>query len=93
MTEILNRASEKIVKAYNAYKEKEEHVPPKIKSYIDNILKSCANQQQVTKEVYTEKDVKGKHKHSLDFTLEKLFKCSICHKRFQNDNYRKKTCL
>ena len=78
------------MEAYNAYKEKEEHVPPKIKSYIDNVLESCANQQQVTREVYTENDVKGKHKRSLNFTIEKLFKCSICHKSFKNDNYRKK---
>ena len=35
--ERLNRASEKIVKAYNVYKEEEDHVPPKIKSYIDNV--------------------------------------------------------
>ena len=90
--ESLNRASEKIVKAYSFYKEEEEHVPPKIKSYIDNVLESCANQQQVTREVYTENDVKGKHMRSLNFTIEKLFKCSICHKIFQNDNYRKKTC-
>ena len=27
---------------------------------------------------------------SLDFTIEKSFKCSICHKSFKNDNYRKK---
>ena len=77
------------MEAYNAYKEKEEHVPPKIKSYIDNVLESCANQQQVTREVYTENDVKGKHMCSLTFTIEKLFKCSICHKSFKNDNYRK----
>ena len=87
--ERVNKASEKIVKAYNVYKE-EEHVPPKIKSYIDNVLESCANQQQVTREVYTENDVKGKHRCSLNFTIEKLFKCSICYKIFQNDNYRKK---
>ena len=45
--------------------------PPKIKSYFDNVLESCASQQQVTREVYTENDVKGKHKCSLDFTIEK----------------------
>lgn len=44
----------------------------------------------MTREVYTENDVKGKHMRSLNFTIEKLFKCSICHKIFQNDNYRKK---
>ena len=88
--ERLNTASEKIVKAYSFYKEEEEDVPPKIKSYIDNVLGSCANQQQVTKEVYIENDIKGKHMCSLDFTIEKLSKCSICHKTFQNDNYRKK---
>ena len=60
------------MEAYNAYKEKEEHVPPKIKSYIENVLESCANQQQITREVYTENDVKGKHKRSLNFTIEKL---------------------
>ena len=68
--ERLNRASEKIVEVYNVYEEEEEHVPPKIKIYIDNVLESCANKQQVTSEVYTENDVKGKHKHSLDFMIE-----------------------
>ena len=53
-------------------------------------MESYANQQQVTREVYTENDVKGKHKCSLDFTIEKLFKCTICLTIFQNDNYRKK---
>ena len=62
----------------------------KLKSYIDNVLEPCVNQQQVTREVYTENDVKGKHKHSLNFTIENLFKSSVCHKIFENDNCRKK---
>ena len=57
-----------------------------IKDKMEDVLQSCANQQQISFEVYTEADkITGmKSLWSVDYTVEKAFKCDICNNELRN---------
>ena len=64
----------------------------KLKSKMDKVLQSCANQHLVSKEVYTEKTSKTEIR-PLGYSISKVFKCSKCKSVFENERQlRGHTC-
>ena len=65
------------------------------KNKVNSVLEACANQQQVSREVYTEQNnVTGKKDfRKLNFTIGKVFWCSLCKNDFDTDKEHKRHVL
>ena len=72
----LNDASEKIVKSHECLEQEVEKLPTddhkikEIKSKVASVLEACANQQQVSREVYMEQNKETGKKISEYFLLQ-----------------------
>ena len=97
----LNYASDKIVKSQEELQEEitEQLLSDKkyqvLQNKVNSVLEACANQQQVSREVYTEQNnVTGnKDFRKLNFTVRKVFRCSLCKKDFDTDKECKRHVL
>ena len=56
----------------------------KLKSKMDTVIQSCANQHMVSKEVFTEKHLKKKIL-PLDYEIRKTLRCFVCASTFSNE--------
>ena len=87
---ILNEASAKIVDSYDTLqKDTQSELSmdewcQKFKTEMDTVLQSCANQNLVSKEVYTERHSKWQILPH-DYTINKLFNCYVCKRAFSNE--------
>ena len=94
----LNDASDKTVKPHNDLEAETENLPNDdkmykvIKSKVDSVVEACANQQQVSREVYTEQneEIGKKDLGRLNFTIGRIFRCSICKGEFTTDKEYKR---
>ena len=64
----------------------------KLKSKMDTVIQSCANQYMVSKEVFTEKHLKKKVL-PLEYEIRKKLKCFVCKSMLSNEQeLRSHTC-
>ena len=97
----LNDASDKIVKSQEQLQAEATEPLRSDKKYqvlqnkVNSVLEACANQQQVSREVYTEQNnVTGKKDfRKLNFTIGKVFRCSLCKNDFDTDKECKRHVL
>ena len=87
----------KIVKSHECLEQEVEKLSTddqnikEIKSKVASVLEACANQQQVSREVYMvqNKETGTKDFRVLPFTIGRIYKCSICEEEFGTNKERK----
>ena len=98
----LNKASGEAAQNYATLVEEEHKLKTnqgddykKWNSTVNKVLESCAYQQQVNRELYTEPDDQTKMKplHKLNYTEKKIFKHFLCKEDFETDQNGKNMCI
>ena len=80
------------MKNHDGLEAEAENLPDDDKKYkvikikVDSVLELCVNQQQVSREVYSEQNEETGKKglRALNFIIGRIFRCSICKSEFTN---------